>query len=83
MENLRAMRAWREANAYLREWGPRRVGGPQLPPRIEYALRQIGGLEKFRDTMVGDFIQAFNDAPFVDEDGGPVLSDGLAREVEP
>lgn len=93
--DVEAMVAWDTANHYLREWGvdlmPVYSRGaieraPVLPPRIEYALRRIGGLmalnqitEERRPFMVRDFVQAFNEAPIVDSDEDRVLLQGVRK----
>ena len=71
--------AWVFAMNYLRRWGVerlplyqsgKRVEAPQLPARIEYAVRRIGGLrglnqitEESRPFVFKDFCEAYRQAP--------------------
>lgn len=71
--------AWQWAQDYLRQWGADRlpirsrgvwVEAPAIPPRIDYALRRVGGLrglnqidEKARPFMFRDFCEAYALAP--------------------
>lgn len=66
--NMTALEAWKKAHEYLREWGVNRAGAPQLSPRMEYALRRIGGIANLREVMLAQFIEAWNEAPVVDQD---------------
>jgi hypothetical protein len=68
--------AWNHALDYLRKWGVdrmpvysggKRIDAPTLPPRIEYALRKIGGLRSLnqittdsRPFVQKDFIEAYH-----------------------
>jgi hypothetical protein len=77
--SVEAEAAWKFANDYLRKWGVDRmpmfrpgktIEAPALPPRIDYALRRIGGLrglnqitEENRPFMFKDFCEAYNLAP--------------------
>jgi hypothetical protein len=74
--------AWVFAMNYLRRWGVerlplyqsgKRVEAPQLPARIEYAVRRIGGLrglnqitEESRPFMFKDFCEAYRQAPIAE-----------------
>jgi hypothetical protein len=49
---------------FLREHISNRVQ-PRMPARVEYAVRRVGGLERVDD--VAAFVEAYNEAPFVDE----------------
>jgi hypothetical protein len=76
---VEAEAAWHYANEYLRKWGVDRMPlfsqrktfeAPPLPPRIDYALRRIGGLsglnqitEQSRPFMYKDFCEAYNQVP--------------------
>jgi hypothetical protein len=75
--------AWTWASDYLRKWGAerlplyqsgKRVEAPQLPARIEYALRRIGGFrglnhitEESRPFMFKDFCEAYKQAPIAEQ----------------
>jgi hypothetical protein len=77
--NAEAEAAWEFANVYLRKWGVNRmpircsgkwIAPPDIPPRIAYALRRIGGLtglnqisEERRAFMFRDFCEAYALAP--------------------
>jgi hypothetical protein len=74
--------AWNHALDYLRKWGVdrmpvysggKRIDAPMLSPRIEYALRKIGGLRclnqittKSRPFVQKDFIEAYHLAPMAE-----------------
>lgn len=74
-----AQAAWNYVNEYLRKWGvdrmPIRSGGqwitaPPLEPRLEYALRQVGGLWRLNQVtdenyafVLRDFCEAYTLAP--------------------
>jgi hypothetical protein len=78
-ESVEAQAAWNYVNEYLRKWGvdrmPIRSGGqwitaPPLEPRLEYAVRQIGGLWRLNQVtdenyafMFRDFCAAYSLAP--------------------
>jgi hypothetical protein len=78
-KTVEAQAAWQHANEYLRKWGveklPVRSGGkwitpPPLEPRLEYAVRQIGGLWRLNQVtdetyhfMFRDFCEAYMLAP--------------------
>lgn len=87
---VEAQAAWQQAIEYLRKWGvdqlPIRSGGkwitpPRLEPRLEYAVRQIGGLWRLNQVtdetyhfMLRDFSEAYMLAP-VAELMAPQLSE--------
>jgi hypothetical protein len=74
--------AWNYALDYLRKWGVdrmplysrgKRIDPPALPPRIEYALRRIGGLwglnqitAESRPFVQKDFTEAYQQAPIAE-----------------
>jgi len=78
-KKVEAQAAWDFANKYLREWGvdrmPVRSNGrwitaPTLEPRLEYAIRQIGGLWRLNQIsdesypfVFRDFCEAYAVAP--------------------
>lgn len=78
-QKVEAQAAWEQANQYLRNWGvdklPVRSGGkwitpPPLEPRLEYAVRQIGGLWRLNQVtdetyhfIFRDFCEAYLLAP--------------------
>ncbi|MFZ0770329.1 MAG: hypothetical protein WCA49_01175 [Candidatus Sulfotelmatobacter sp.] len=78
-KKVEAQAAWNYANEYLRKWGaeklPIRSSGqwitaPSLEPRLEYALRQIGGLWRLNQVtdqtypfVFRDFCEAYALAP--------------------
>jgi hypothetical protein len=80
--NVEGEAGWKWANDYLRKWGVdlmplwsngKRIDAPAIPPRIEYALRRIGGLSGLnqitadsRPFMFRDFCEAYNLAPIAD-----------------
>jgi hypothetical protein len=86
---VEAEAAWKYANDYLHKWGVermplysggKRIDAPALPPRIEYAVRAIGGLwalnqiiTESRPFMKRDFIEAYGQAPIA-ESLAPQLS---------
>ncbi len=98
MQAVEAEGAWQTANRYLEQHGidslPTFRGGKvfvplPLPPRIDYALRRIGGLrglnlmtEESRPFMRRDFVEAYWQAPLA-EQMRPML-DGLlgAKQLE-
>jgi hypothetical protein len=79
---VEAEAAWTWANDYLRKWGVdrmcvysggKRLEAPAIPPRIEYALRRIGGLwglnqitAESRPFVQKDFIEAYFQAPMAE-----------------
>jgi hypothetical protein len=79
---VEAEAAWKYANDYLRKWGverlPERSGGrwivaPDLPARIDYALRRIGGLWGLNQVTsesypfkYKEFCEAYELAPMAD-----------------
>ena len=68
--------AWHFANRYLAKYGAVRYDlddRPALPPRVEYALRRIGGLwglnqmtAESRPFMYRDFCEGYKQAPLAD-----------------
>jgi hypothetical protein len=76
---VEAQAAWEYANEYLRKWGVARlpirsegkwIVAPPLEPRLEYAVRQIGGLWRLNQVtdetyhfMFRDFCEAYTLAP--------------------
>lgn len=74
--------AWNHALDYLRKWGVdrmpvysggKRIDAPMLPPRIEYALRRVGGLwglnqitSESRPFVQKDFTEAYQQAPIAE-----------------
>jgi transcriptional regulator with XRE-family HTH domain len=83
LQRVEAESAFDLACDYLREHGVdllptyckgRLVPPPPLPPRIDYALRRIGGLrglneltEDSRPSLRRDFIEAYKDAPLAEQ----------------
>jgi hypothetical protein len=79
---VEAQAAWNYVNDYLRKWGvdrlPVRSGGklitaPPLEPRLEYAVRQIGGLWRLNQVtdqnyhfIFRDFCDAYALAPLAE-----------------
>jgi hypothetical protein len=75
--------AWAYVNDYLRKWGadllPIRSGGretvpPPLDPRVDYALRRIGGFQALNQVDVNrmpfvyrDFCEAYGQAPLAEQ----------------
>ena len=59
------MLAWQYAQLYRMRWGVERKQAPRLPPRIEYAVRRVGGLSRLEERQWA-FLQAYNEAPAVD-----------------
>lgn len=88
VRSVEAEAAWKFVNDYLRKWGidliplysgGKQIDAPALPPRIEYALRRIGGLrslnqitEASRPFMFRDFCEAYNLPP---------IAEGLAPQL--
>ena len=82
VRKIEAELAWKFATDYLREWGVTRlpirekgrfIEAPPIPPRIEYALRRIGGLaglnqitEQSRPFVFKDFCEAYALAPIAE-----------------
>ena len=80
--NVEAEATWKWSNDYLRKWGVdlmpvysggKRIEAPEIPQRIAYALRRIGGLSGLnqitadsRPFMFKDFCEAYNLAPIAD-----------------
>jgi len=78
-KKVEAQAAWDYVNEYLRKWGvdqlPVRSGGkwitaPPLEPRLEYAIRRIGGLWRLNQVtdesypfIYRDFCEAYTLAP--------------------
>jgi hypothetical protein len=69
-KRVEAQAAWEYVNEYLRKWGveklPVRSGGkwitaPPLEPRLEYAVRQIGGLWRLNQVTDESFHFIFRD----------------------
>ena len=74
--------AWNHALNYLRKWGVdrmpvysggKRIDAPTLPPRIEFALRRVGGLwglnqitSESRPFVQKDFTEAYQQAPIAE-----------------
>ena len=55
----------------------------ELPPRVQYALRRIGGAA-YLETQKLQFVEAFNEAPIVDYDlDTQSLEMTLVRPKEP
>lgn len=83
-ENITALEAWKKLHQYRREWGINRSDAPQLSPRMEYALRRIGGIANLREAMLADFIEAWNEAPVVDlnENNQTLQIDGTVEKNE-
>ncbi len=75
--------AWKFVNDYLRRWGVdhlpiyssgKQITAPPLAPRIEYALRRIGGIRALNQMdlskqpfMYRDFCEAYNLAPVAEQ----------------
>ncbi len=88
--------AWNQVNEYLRKWGvdlwPIYSGGkvitpPALEPRLEYALRKIGGLWRLNQVtdesypfVYRDFCEAYNLAPVADL-MAPQLSEQFSNQA--
>ena len=97
-KNIEAEAAWVHVNDYLRKWGAERtpiysngkwITAPPLEPRLEYALRQIGGL--WRLNLVTDqsyafvhkdFCEAYVTAPMAELMGPKLLAHFSARSLE-
>lgn len=81
-KKVEAQAAWSYVNEYLRKWGTEKlpirsagqwVTAPPLEPRLEYALRQIGGLWRLNQVseqtyafVFRDFCEAYALAPVAD-----------------
>lgn len=94
---VEAESAWTWAQDYLRQWGADRlpirrrgawIEAPPIPPRIDYALRRIGGLrglnqltEQSRPFMFRDFCEAYSLAPIA-ATVGPYLFGALEGTVK-
>jgi len=79
---VEAQAAWNYVNDYLRKWGVDRlpvrsdgklISAPPLDPRLEYAVRQIGGLwrlnqvtDKTHHFIFRDFCEAYALAPLAE-----------------
>jgi hypothetical protein len=90
LRNVEAQAAWTFINEYLRKWGvdklPIRSNGkwiiaPLLEPRLEYALRRIGGLWRLSQVtdqsyhfMQRDFCEAYTLAPAAESVGPQLMS---------
>lgn len=96
-KKVEAQAAWEHANEYLRKWGveklPIRSGGkwitaPPLEPRLEYAVRQIGGLWRLNQVtdetyhfMFRDFCEAYLLAPVAELMANQLLQQFNIREL--
>lgn len=96
-EKVEAQAAWQQANEYLRKWGveklPIRSEGkwitpPPLEPRLEYAVRQIGGLWRLNQVteetfhfMFRDFCEAYMLAPVAELMAPKLLEQFSVREL--
>ena len=69
-KKVEAEAAWRYVNEYLRKWGVNRlpirssgkwITAPTLEPRLEYAIRQIGGLWRLNQVTDENFPFIFRD----------------------
>ena len=69
-KKVEAEAAWRYVNEYLRKWGVNRlpirssgkwITAPSLEPRLEYAVRQIGGLWRLNQLTDENFPFIFRD----------------------
>ncbi len=81
-KTVEAQAAWQQANEYLRKWGVEKlpvrsegkwIAPPPLEPRLEYAVRQIGGLWRLNQVtdetyhfMFRDFCEAYLLAPIAE-----------------
>lgn len=97
-KKVEARAAWDYANEYLREWGvdrlPVRSGGqwitaPPLEPRLEYAIRQIGGFWRLNQVtdesypfVFRDFSEAYALAPVAELMESRLLQQFSRRELE-
>jgi hypothetical protein len=93
---VEADEAWNQVNEYLRKWGvdrwPLYSGGekimaPPLMPRIEYALRRIGGLWRLNQMtdesypfVYRDFCEAYALAPLA-ESMAPQLAEQFGDQA--
>jgi hypothetical protein len=84
-QDVEADAAWNYALDYLRKWGVdrlplysggKRIDAPPLPARLDYALRQIGGLwalnqitSESRAFVKKDFAKAYSQAPIAEQLG--------------
>jgi hypothetical protein len=82
-KKVEADAAWTFVNNYLREWGVdqlpiyskgEKITPPPLHPRVEYALRRIGGFQVLHQMDVNkmpftyrDFCEAYNLAPLAEQ----------------
>jgi hypothetical protein len=96
-KKVEAQAAWQQVNEYLRKWGveklPIRSGGkwitaPPLEPRLEYAVRQIGGLWRLNQVtdetfhfMFRDFCEAYMLAPVAELMAPELLQQFSVREL--
>jgi hypothetical protein len=96
-KKVEAQAAWHQVNEYLRKWGveklPIRSGGkwitpPPLEPRLEYAIRQIGGLWRLNQVtdetfhfMFRDFCEAYMLAPVAELMAPQLLEQFSVREL--
>lgn len=96
-KKVEAQAAWQQANEYLRKWGvqkiPVRSGKkwitpPPLEPRLEYAVRQIGGLWRLNQVtdetyhfIFRDFCEAYMLAPVADLMAPQLLEQFSVRQL--
>jgi hypothetical protein len=94
---VEAQAAWQQANEYLRKWGveklPIRSEGkwitpPPLEPRLEYAVRQIGGLWRLNQVtdetyhfIFRDFCDAYMLAPVAELMAPQLLEQFSVRQL--
>jgi hypothetical protein len=96
-KKVEAQAAWQQANDYLRKWGvdklPVRSAGkwitpPPLDPRLEYAVRQIGGLWRMNQVtdetyhfIFRDFCEAYMLAPVAELMAPQLLEQFSVRQL--
>jgi hypothetical protein len=105
-KKVEADAAWNYVNEYLRKWGTdllpiysggKRIMAPRLEPRLEYALRRIGGLWRLNQVtdesypfVYRDFCEAYSLAPvaelmapqLMERFGGRTLEGNVKRLAE-
>ena len=97
-KSIEAQEAWVHVNNYLRKWGVDRmpirsdgkwITAPPLEPRLEYALRQIGGLWRLNQVtdenypfVYKDFCEAYTRAPVAELMGPELLAQFSPRSLE-
>lgn len=95
-EKVEADAAWKYVNEYLRKWGVdlwpiysggQKITAPPLKPRLEYAVRRIGGLWRLNQMtdesypfMYRDFCEAYKLAPLA-ELSAPRLAQQFGDQV--